>query len=498
MDNTQASSSAININDKKYLTKFNVASFALAGFGQNLIIGVVNSFILFFYTDVFLLGAGAAGILMIVARIWDALNDPIMGTIVDKTKTKRGKMRPYLMVIPIPLAISTILLFMIPDISYAWKVVYAYGTYLLWGMVYTICDVPFWGLASVMTPNPKERISFISFSRLIHTIGGALPVLIIPLFVDGIAGGNNAKGFPMAGIAIGIVGAALFSLSYFGTKERCTKKEKAPTLKECAKLLAVNKPLRYVVMANVFGFMRTMPVVASMYIATYIIGPQTIFDINFSPTMLNITIFAGWGVAGYIGMLTTPLVCKKINYKQIYFICAALGVFGSLLLLVLGAKLWSIMLCMLICGLSFGYTSNINYTMIADSVDYVEWKTGRRTEGVTISFQTLMNKLMYALQIGLVSLVLIIINFVEPKNVDGELVTQAQTEFTQKGFFFMITVIPAIGWLISAIPMKFYNFIGEERERAHIELGKMREQKLAEQLLEDAADCEIKENKDKD
>ncbi len=83
--------SSMNINDKKYLTKFNIASFALAGFGQNLIIGVVNSFILFFYTDVYLLGAGAAGILMIVARVWDALNDPIMGTIVDKTKTQAGQ-----------------------------------------------------------------------------------------------------------------------------------------------------------------------------------------------------------------------------------------------------------------------------------------------------------------------------------------------------------------------------------------------------------------------
>ncbi|MDI9486926.1 MAG: glycoside-pentoside-hexuronide (GPH):cation symporter [Bacillota bacterium] len=484
--------SSMNINDKKYLTKFNIASFALAGFGQNLIIGVVNSFILFFYTDVYLLGAGAAGILMIVARVWDALNDPIMSTIVDKTKTKRGKMRPYLMVIPIPLALSTISLFLIPDISYTWKVVYAYVTYILWGMIYTVCDVPFWGLASVMTPNPKERISFISFSRLIHTIGGALPVLIIPLFVDVIAKGDNAKGFPMAGIAIGIIGAALFSLSYFGTKERCTKTEKAPTLKECIKLLGVNKPLRQVVLANVLGFMRTMPVVSSMYMATYIIGPTTLFGIDFSPTMLNIVIVAGWGVAGYIGMLTTPLVCKKINYKQIYYISSVVGVFGCLLLLSIGPKLWAIMLCMLICGLAFGYTSNINYAMIADSVDYVEWKTGKRNEGVTVSFQTLMNKLMYALQTGLVSLVLIIIKFVEPVKVGDQLITQQQSDYTLKGFFFMITVIPAIGWLVSAIPMKFYSFIGEERALAHQELGKMREERLAKELSQEN-DCILNE-----
>ncbi len=108
-----------NINEKKHLTKFNIFSFVTAGFGQNLIIGIVNSFILFFYTDIFLLSASTAGILMIVARIWDALNDPIMGAIVDKTKSRWGKMRPYLLFIPLPLAISTAMLFLVPDISYS-------------------------------------------------------------------------------------------------------------------------------------------------------------------------------------------------------------------------------------------------------------------------------------------------------------------------------------------------------------------------------------------
>jgi Na+/melibiose symporter-like transporter len=226
--------------------------------------------------------------------------------------------------------------------------------------------------------------------------------------------------------------------------------------------------------------------------ATYIIGPTTLFGIDFSPTMLNIVIVAGWGVAGYIGMLTTPLVCKKINYKQIYYISSVVGVFGCLLLLSIGPKLWAIMLCMLICGLAFGYTSNINYAMIADSVDYVEWKTGKINEGVTVSFQTLMNKLMYALQTGLVSLVLIIIKFVEPVKVGDQLITQQQSDYTLKGFFFMITVIPAIGWLVSAIPMKFYSFIGEERALAHQELGKMREERLAKELSQEN-DCILNE-----
>lgn len=456
-----------NITDKKYLTKFNIASFALAGFGQNLIIGVVNSFILFFYIDVYLLGAAATGTLMIVARIWDALNDPIMGTIVDKTRTRWGKMRPYLLFTPLPLALSTISLFIIPDISYAGKVVYAYVTYILWGMIYTVCDVPFWGLASVMTPNPQERISFISISRLVHSIGGAAPTLIIPLLVKLM--GSNEKGFLMAGIIIGLLGGGLFTLSFIGTEERCAKEEKAPTLKECLFYLKINKPLRYVLAANVLGFMRALPIVSSMYIATYILGDGA----------LNIIIVGGWGISGYLGMLLTPIICKKFNFRQIYYLSAVWGVLSSLLLFVLGKNLYAITACLFLCGFPYGVATNINYSMIADSVEYVEWKTSKRAEGVTVSFQTLMNKLMSALQIGMVALMLIIIKFVEPVKVGKISVPQPQSSFTLNGMFLMITILPAIGWLLSAIPMKFYNFIGAERVLAHKELQEMRAQKAA-------------------
>ena len=164
-----------NLLGKKYLTKTNIASFALAGFGQNLIIGFVNSYILFFYTDVFLIGAAPAGVLMIISRIYDAVDDPLMGTIIDKTRTKWGKMRPYILFTILPLIISTAsLFFMPPGLGQTGKIIYAYITYILWGMIYTVSDVPFWGLASAMTPNPTERISFISTSRLVHSIGGAL------------------------------------------------------------------------------------------------------------------------------------------------------------------------------------------------------------------------------------------------------------------------------------------------------------------------------------
>ena len=458
--------------DKTYLTGLNKFSFAFAGFGQNLIIGFVNSYILYFYTDIFLIGAAPAGILMLVARFWDAANDPIMGTIVDKTRSKWGKMRPYIIFSALPLALSTAALFIVPTgLGQTGRIVYAYITYILWGMVYTICDVPFWGLASAMTPNPKERISFISTSRLVHSIGGVLPMVIVPLSV-GLFG--DKKAYTYAGAAIGLFGGALFTLAFFGTEERSQSKDKSPTLRECLSYLKINKPLRYVVSANVLGFMRDIPVVAGMYIAVYVLGEQTLTFFGKSITLngaaLNTALVAGWGISGYIGMILTPKICEKINYKQIYYYFATIGALASLALFFLPKTFFSVFITLFICGLPYGVVANVNYSMIADSVDYVEWKTGRRTEGVTVSFQTLMNKTMTALQTSAVSLMLIIIGFAQPLEVAGELLPQAQSAKAIKGLIFLITLLPALGWLISIIPMRHYSFVGEERQRAHREI----------------------------
>ena len=475
-----------HIFDKKYLTKMNKFSFAVSGFGQNLIIGFVNSYILFFYTDVFLLGAAPAGILMIIARVWDAVDDPVMGTLVDKTRTKWGKMRPYLLFATLPLIISTASLFIVPSgIGQTGKIVYAYITYILWGIIYTLCDVPFWGLASAMTPNPKERISFISTSRLVHSIGGALPMVIAPLFVGAL---GNKTGYTVAGISIAVFGGALFILSFFGTEERSKSKDKAPTLRECLGYLRINQPLRCVVGASVIGFMRAIPIVAGMYIATYVLGEQTLNffgkSIVLNGAALNTVLIAGWGVSGYIGMILTPKICSKLNYRQIYYFSSVIGAAACLWLFFAEKNLVNIFISMLVVGLPYGVICNINYSMIADSVDYVEWKTGKRTEGVTVSFQTLMNKTMTALQSGAVSLVLIFVNFIQPVEVAGQLVPQPQNQSTITGFILLITLLPALGWIIGVIPMKYYTFIGDERIKAHKELMKRREEVQALELID--------------
>jgi len=453
--------------NKTYLKKSEVFSFAASGFGQNMIIGVVNSFMLYFYTDIFLIPSAAVITLMFVARIWDALLTPVVGNIVDKTRTRWGKLKPYLVASILPLAVITILLFFSPNLSKTFKLVYAYITYLSFGVIYTLSDVPFWGLASVMTPNPKERTNFISLSRTFHFIGNGLPVALVPIFVW-IANDNLKKGYFLTGLFIGIVGAALFSLSVFGTKERCVFEEKKPTIRDNIEYFKINKPLKTVFIANILGFGQGLSVLASMYIATYL----------FNNGNLNVAVVAATGVSGYFGMMATPALLKKFNYKELYRLSAIVGVLAFVILFFVGYKYWYLFVaCLFISGFPLGIIGNINFAMIADSIDYVEWKTGKRTEGVSISIQSLMIKLISALQVTFVSVIIWFIALKQPVEINGIIEIQEQLPETLDKLFYFIVFTPIIGWILGALIMSKYNFVGEMRRIAHEDLIEIRKNK---------------------
>lgn len=454
-------------NDKKYLTKSNVFGFAAGGFGQNLIIGTVNSFILYFYTDIFRIGLVATSVLMMVARIFDALNDPVMGTIVDKTDSKLGKLRPYLAATPIPLMILTIAVFCTPNFSLAGRIAYASVTYILWGITYTVCDIPFWGLPSVMTPNPEERVKFITFSRLFHGIGGSLPLLVLPIS-ELIWGEKSSGAYLAAAVFAGVVGAGLFSTAFFCSKERVISADKHPSVADCFRYLIKNKPLRTVVVSNVAGFTRAIAISAGLYIATYLAPDAP----DFLPaSLINTIIAAGWGVAGFIGMLFTPKLLQKADYRKIYLICCALGIAAMILMIILGFtvgySIYMFVIVFTLMGLPYGIVCNLNYAMISESIDYIEWKEGRRTEGISVSMQTFMNKMMTALQGALIPLFMLIIGFVTPTD---EVPSPPQTETAITGLFILVSVFPALGWIINAILVSRYTLVGEERKRMYAEL----------------------------
>jgi|SRR5690554_135630 len=159
------------------MTKKEIASYGVAGLGQNIVYLFSSTFLAIYYTDVFKISPVIVGVLVLTARVWDACNDFIMGVIVDNTRTKWGKLRPYLLIAPIPIAILTVLTFTAPDLTSSLKIVYIFVTYILWGMAYTLGDVPYWGLQAAMSHDSKERTKLITFTRLMTMIGTAIVLL---------------------------------------------------------------------------------------------------------------------------------------------------------------------------------------------------------------------------------------------------------------------------------------------------------------------------------
>ena len=461
------------LDDTKYLTKANVFSFSAGGFGQNLIIGVVNSYILFFLTDIAQIGLAVTSTLMLAARLFDAFNDPIMGTIADKTNTKYGKLRPYLAIAPMPLLFLTIALYLPPHwIADSGRVAYYCTIYVLWGIFYTIGDIPFWGMPSAMTPNPKERSNFITFSRIFHSIGGALPIMLLPLFSVFFGEKQPMTYFAMA-IFAGVVGASLFQLVFFGSKERVKSNVPAPSVPQIFKELFTNKPLLITVAANAAAFARAIPISAGLYLSNYLlIGVPS----GLGQSMVNTLMVAGFGVSGFLGMLTTPYFTKKFEFRKLYMLSCIVGAVSMGLLTVfaftIGPYMILFILGFFVMGLPYGLVCNLNYSMIAESMDYAEWKLGRRTEGISASMQTFMNKIMTTLQNFMIPLMLVIFKYTEPTEANA---SPVQSDLTKIGLTLIATVIPCIAWVINFFVIMLYPLHGKFRTNMYEELAAQRE-----------------------
>ncbi len=450
----------------KYLTTKERVSFTVAAFGRSGIYTIMSMFLLRFYTDAAGIDAITAGNIILAGRIFDALNDPLMGLIVDRTKSKWGKMRPYLLFTPIPIAVSTILLFFTPSFeSMAAKVAYAAVTYILWGICFTIQDIPFWGLSSVITPIESERTSFISTARLGSTAGGILPTVLIPIFIaENLFGLKH--GFFYSAIIFAVLGAALSSLAFFNTTERVkeVKEEKVP-LKTTVKALLHNRLLIVVVLSTVLGSTTVMANVSASYVYDYLVVDSGIIPKSILLTAMTVAI----GVGMVPAMVVLPFLRKKFSLKAIYIGASVFGIISHLALWFAGySNIYVLLICFVFMGIPLGIYNVITYALIADSADYARWKFHVHIEGVCFAFQTFLSKVTAGIATYATSIVLKVSEFNPPVND----VIQTQSETTRNGLFFMITLLPAIGFTLAIIPMIFNNYTGKRKEEIQAELAK--------------------------
>ena len=262
------------MGEKRTYTGKELGGYLVGMFGQNLIYNIVATGLYFYFQNVICLPAMALGWIMTIARIWDAINDPMMGTIVDKTKTKWGKCRPYLIIFPGIIGVVTILTFINGNYATASStaqkvliVAWAAISYIAWGMCFTVCDIPLWGITSLMTEDENDRGKILSLARMVAGVGG-IGVLVVQIaqalgtaFVnkidknaadyDTLVQKANQKGFIVTVIIMTVIASVLFEFAGLCTREKVEKSERSYTFKENFQIMFRNKPFRQTLISGI-------------------------------------------------------------------------------------------------------------------------------------------------------------------------------------------------------------------------------------------------------
>lgn len=483
---------------EKYVKTKEWMAYAVGALGQGMVYAIMSSYISDFYLSVLKLTPIFVLLLMLFARIWDAVNDPIMGYFVDRSNFKNGKMKPYLIFTPIPIAVLTVLLFFAPNLSGWQLMVYAAVTYVAWGMIYTASDVPFWSLPNVMTPNPDERGNIISNARTANGIGSAVPMaifmvlgFILPKF--NLSGTELEKTKYMTiALICSILGNLLFVRVYFKTKERVNipaPPKKAKGEPGALKLILSCKPLILTALMGILSSARYMYQAGAVHVARYsfYIGKdltglsaaeqEKALQSNIS---LVSTVFAVATAAGMFGaMLVMPLLFKKFNYKQIVIATSVLGFAASMAIWFIGYEnFWACVPFLVLSCIPCGAINICAFAMVGDCLDYMEWKTGKRLTGMGSAIQSFVTKLGNAISTSFIVLMYIIVNLdVASINANVTANPLEMSNTIRTGMFSLVSIIPGISLLICILPIFFYDLVGEKKKKITKELEEQRKAK---------------------
>lgn len=466
-------------SSRRYVgTKENVI-FGIANGGQCLSFSVLTSYLTYFYVNIFNISPKIVATMLFLEGIWDTLNDPLMGTIVDRTRTRAGKLRPYLLGVPIPMAIATVLFFSGPMLIHnpsptaPSKIIYMVLTYFAWEFLYTISDVPFWGMAAAISPNPADRTRAITSARLISGIIGGIPSVLMPILIDLTKNNtihtNLKEVFFVTGVTCGIVGMALFFLAGIFVKERVAQSLDAPKIKDCYKCITKNPPLKLIILQNILGSLGGIGGIFSTYYFIDVLGSAS----------ATIIIGIPGTIISFFSFAFISKIKDRFNNKQIVIGSKLLNDVLSILMFLLCIKRYSnirfMIPVMMIRSTITAFLSGVNAVvpteMIADSVDYMEWTTGQRSEGMSFSVLTLIGKFNGAVSRSLGALLISVIGY-KTSNTNAII---PQTDAVKFRIYAMNSIIPTLLGLFSIIPIFFYDLVGDKQKRMLRELAERRE-----------------------
>ncbi len=477
-----------NKGDIRYVGVKETVAYGIANagqcFGYNIIAG---SYLSLFFVKVFGVPPEAVAAMMLFLGLWDTFNDPLMGTIIDKTRTRYGKLRPYLLIVPIPLGLATIMLFAGPEIlgdkaEDVAKIIYMFITYFIWELFYTLGDVPFWSMSAAISPSPSDRTRVISSARFVSGILGGISTPILTVLMDlsekGVIGLSLSQVFLLMAIISGTFGMALFSLSGICTKERVVQTIKEPSILDGFKALIKNKPLLLIVIANVLSAISGIGGFFQAYYYSEVVNMNS----------LTIIISLPGTILGFITYLLIPKVKQKFDNRQIIFLNGFVRLVVGIIVFLVGVKcftnLWVVVPLLMVQNFLFSFFNTINMVipteMIGDTIDYMEWKTGERNEGVSFSVLTFVGKLTGSISgtIGNALLPVIGLSFVSISAT--ETMTVKAYTYTDTLIWAMFTLAPAILGLLPLIPYIWYDLTGEKLKMVREEMTERRAKLSAE------------------
>lgn len=443
------------------LTGREKVSYGLGAVGKDMVYMLSASYILYYYQDILKVSAIAMGIILMAARVFDAFNDPIMGVIVAKTRTKWGRFRPWLLIGTLLNAVILYLMFAAPPaLEGSGLVAYAAITYILWGVTYTMMDIPYWSMIPAFTEGGKEREGLSALARTCAGVGSAIVTIITMKCVYVFGQGDERTGFKCFALLIAVLFVVFIAITCLNIKEKSTVDVDAPSVGQMFKSLLQNDQAMTVVTAIVL-------INSSIYITSNLVIYFFKYDFGGEGWYNAYTLFNTFGGAIQIFamMLFFPLLRKFLSTIQVFYASFASAIIGYAVLLILMFQSMSNLYLLFIPAFFIfaanGMLSVLTTVFLANTVDYGELKNNRRDESVIFSMQTFVVKLASGVAALVASICLSVCNL---SNDTSETAAVAATGAgSVVGLRMTMTLLPIAGLLIAVFVFHKHYILNEQK-----------------------------------